>query len=43
MGTLNVQSKAKITLNPIVTYLRVGYPSATDCKLIRLIYICTSL
>ncbi len=25
VGTLNVQSKAKITLNPIVTYLRVGY------------------
>jgi len=25
VGTLNVQSQAKITINPIVTYLRVGY------------------
>jgi outer membrane protein len=25
VGVLNVQSQAKITLNPIVTYLRVGY------------------
>ena len=25
VGTLNVKSEAKITLNPIVTYLRVGY------------------
>jgi outer membrane protein len=25
VGQLNVQSQAKITLNPIVTYLRVGY------------------
>jgi outer membrane protein len=25
VGVLNVRSEAKITLNPIVTYLRVGY------------------
>jgi outer membrane protein len=25
VGTLNVKSEARITLNPIVTYLKVGY------------------